>query len=447
MNQYEKGLVNLIELGYKEEIPAELLKDDGSVSFVLHNNNLFRLQNNKLWSFMNTFKPKKGTIAEFINKVIGEPSYKSDYAYLLEDRAEQHPLPLEILRYSMKYFRDVYDKHGTEAAVLLMFNDTTNEWRLLKVLQMDCTGGGVHYLTPKPSAENITEDKIYYETVFADEAATALMLKSYEEYNALMNSGFKIMGTIHSHCNFGAFHSGTDDADEKDFDGLHITVGNCRSGWSFSARYMINGFEFKRDIAQIVKASLEEITANVDNIVVDPYHMDLIIPELRPSRSNVIQLHDDSSDKIVKWPHFSESRRYDWDPDKDQKEVDEFDVLEEDDYVRIYDILDDKVLLIHQDFIDANPNAYSSSNYRTLKPNEIPKGYRDLHLLKKKQREMDEKKELTLDSSEIVILDDPEINPNYSQTNISTDFQETVAIQKSDVHVKANKKENDDTEV
>ena len=33
------------------------------------------------------------------------------------------------------------------------------------------------------------------------------------------------VGTIHSHCNMGAFFSGTDDNDVTNFDGLHIVLG------------------------------------------------------------------------------------------------------------------------------------------------------------------------------------------------------------------------------
>lgn len=35
----------------------------------------------------------------------------------------------------------------------------------------------------------------------------------------------QIIGTIHSHCNFGAYHSGTDQHDANDHDGIHITIG------------------------------------------------------------------------------------------------------------------------------------------------------------------------------------------------------------------------------
>jgi hypothetical protein len=37
--------------------------------------------------------------------------------------------------------------------------------------------------------------------------------------------GYRVAGTIHSHGAMSAFHSGTDEADEANFDGIHITIG------------------------------------------------------------------------------------------------------------------------------------------------------------------------------------------------------------------------------
>lgn len=37
------------------------------------------------------------------------------------------------------------------------------------------------------------------------------------------------VGTIHSHCDFGAYHSGTDEHDAKEDDGLHITLGHVNT--------------------------------------------------------------------------------------------------------------------------------------------------------------------------------------------------------------------------
>lgn len=50
------------------------------------------------------------------------------------------------------------------------------------------------------------------------------------------------VGTIHSHCDFDAFHSGVDDADEEHWDGVHITYGdNEKSSISITASYVIQG--------------------------------------------------------------------------------------------------------------------------------------------------------------------------------------------------------------
>lgn len=37
--------------------------------------------------------------------------------------------------------------------------------------------------------------------------------------------GYRVAGTIHSHGSMSAFHSGTDEKDEANFDGIHITIG------------------------------------------------------------------------------------------------------------------------------------------------------------------------------------------------------------------------------
>jgi hypothetical protein len=63
----------------------------------------------------------------------------------------------------------------------------------------------------------------------------------YEE--AVGIPGYDLVGTIHSHARMSAFHSGTDDKDEKHFDGLHITIGQLTDDYpSISASIVVNGF-------------------------------------------------------------------------------------------------------------------------------------------------------------------------------------------------------------
>jgi hypothetical protein len=63
------------------------------------------------------------------------------------------------------------------------------------------------------------------------------------KYDIVIDPSYLNCGTIHSHADFGAFHSGTDVNDEKYFDGLHITVGHVTQlpFCSISASVVVNG--------------------------------------------------------------------------------------------------------------------------------------------------------------------------------------------------------------
>lgn len=112
----------------------------------------------------------------------------------LKEEATLHvpALPLELFRSVEAFFTAVFEKYHSEAVVLLQCNPALQEWRVV-VPRQSVRGLRVTYnlgtVPPGPD-------------------------------------GFELFGTIHSHADIGAFHSGTDDRDEIHFDGLHITVGN-----------------------------------------------------------------------------------------------------------------------------------------------------------------------------------------------------------------------------
>lgn len=115
-----------------------------------------------------------------------------------------------------EFFRQVVDKHRAEACTVLYFNENNNDWRVHIPIQQ-VSHGGVQY-----RRVGITH------------------LEGMEDYTPV--------GTIHSHCDFGAFHSGTDHSDEESFDGLHITFGhNDKDEFTISASYVLNGERFKLD--------------------------------------------------------------------------------------------------------------------------------------------------------------------------------------------------------
>jgi len=103
---------------------------------------------------------------------------------------EAPPIPAVIMSHVVTFFERIYAYQHTEAMVLLCMNQDTKEWRAFIPTQL-VSHGGVNY-------------------VF-DPTHIALP--------------WVLVGTIHSHCDFGAGHSGTDTKDAEGFDGFHATIG------------------------------------------------------------------------------------------------------------------------------------------------------------------------------------------------------------------------------
>lgn len=96
-------------------------------------------------------------------------------------------LPIELLGQAWAFFAAIYELHKSEAMVDITWSEK-HGYRLFCPPQR-ATSGGVH------------------------------AKRTLEHYQG------QIVGTIHSHCNFGAFHSSTDTHDADGHDGLHITLG------------------------------------------------------------------------------------------------------------------------------------------------------------------------------------------------------------------------------
>lgn len=135
-------------------------------------------------------------------------------------------IPKEIVGQILDFFRRVYEKDKTEAEVLLLFQPETKTYKVFVPWQI-CTGASVHSLYDPAEIEN----------------------------------DWIVIGSMHSHCNFSAFHSGTDTADASVFNGLHVTIGHVNSDKpSWAVMVMVNEqeFEFKSDTAVL---EIEDIEA------------------------------------------------------------------------------------------------------------------------------------------------------------------------------------------
>ena len=99
-------------------------------------------------------------------------------------------IPASIYAQAVHFFRRVYDAHHTEAEVLITQHNETKEYRLFVPTQRVSHGGVVSM----------------YKAAHVDPA-------------------YLVVGTFHSHCDFSAYHSSTDEGDARDMDGIHGTIG------------------------------------------------------------------------------------------------------------------------------------------------------------------------------------------------------------------------------
>jgi hypothetical protein len=129
-------------------------------------------------------------------------------------------LPSASFREVESFFAEVYERHQSEAVVLLACNPTSGQW-LVQVPDQEVRGAHVAYdLAKLPDPPE----------------------------------GFSRFGSIHSHASIGAFHSGTDDKDELTFDGLHVTIGHLdRPIRDYSARWVISGKAFPADLGDVIE--------------------------------------------------------------------------------------------------------------------------------------------------------------------------------------------------
>jgi proteasome lid subunit RPN8/RPN11 len=141
------------------------------------------------------------------------------------------------------FLRRVFDEHKSEACVLLYYHFENNTW-IWSIPSQEVSGGGVDYDRSKD------ETFVNSDGVIIDE----------------LPDGFNLLGSIHSHASMSAFHSGTDDNDEFNFDGLHVTIGSFSSATcTYSARWIISSEEFKVELDDIIDA-FQEVTFPEDGL-------------------------------------------------------------------------------------------------------------------------------------------------------------------------------------
>jgi len=149
-------------------------------------------------------------------------------------------LPQRILNHVHTFFRAVNDKYKGEAVVVLLYHPVEKKW-IVKIPPQNTRGMSVQYDLEKGDA------LIWIPTNGKEEMT---LVHNQREASPEGIKDYRLFGSIHSHCDAGAFHSGTDDKDEFCFDGLHITLGHVtKSPPDISCRWMLAGQWWKAEAA------------------------------------------------------------------------------------------------------------------------------------------------------------------------------------------------------
>lgn len=126
-----------------------------------------------------------------------------EYEEIKEDPSlEVHfnKMNLSLWRTIASFFRKVNKEEKAEAQVRLFYSDIDRHWKAWAFPQEKDTG-----MTTKELPDHETFQS---------------------QMNKILDGGkYYQWGTCHSHCNMGAFQSGTDKNDEQNSPGIHITIG------------------------------------------------------------------------------------------------------------------------------------------------------------------------------------------------------------------------------
>lgn len=168
----------------------------------------------------------KNGIFIHVERQVGSALVKADGIPWLENATPSISLKLpkipgRIIGQALTFFRQVWDQHKSEAYTQLYYSKELNQYRLW-VPKQKVSSGSVSY---------DRADQFSIEERIGGEVGKDIQ-KQWK---------WQMVGTIHSHCNFSAFHSGTDTHDEETFDGIHITLGHVdRQQFSMCASIAVN---------------------------------------------------------------------------------------------------------------------------------------------------------------------------------------------------------------
>jgi len=179
---------------------------DDSVFYVLASNGIFKCRNHP-----------------FFTSCVKTDKFPSELEEQKSSFRFRYPrIPQSMLAGILAFFTKIYKKYKSEAIVLLYFNRHTQDYEVVCPEQ---------WITEHVSkfGSNWTSLDVKYKLPMPDPMMVPV-------------------ASIHSHGNLGAFHSWTDENDEKHFAGIHITIGNVNGeSYSISIEAVVDTQRFRVD--------------------------------------------------------------------------------------------------------------------------------------------------------------------------------------------------------
>ena len=176
---------------------------------------------------------RKASVLKVVNNIIGrcvtpaEDEFGTDVLASVSEEAYYNmpKIPRALIDKLDEFFRLIHAQHGTESIVILTFDPTKDDSSGWGVLVPEQTNTAVHCKYDADSVASLKPDHVM------------------------------IVGSVHSHPEMSAYASGTDHADQADFDGIHITYGWQKTvnngATQYHAEMQLAGTAYKLDIEDV----------------------------------------------------------------------------------------------------------------------------------------------------------------------------------------------------
>lgn len=157
----------------------------------------------------------------------------------------------EMWHQVLSFFRWTNQEMHSESQVRLYVNHKLGRWGAWAFPQEAHTGMSAREVSSKETPEKARERFAYWQSEPSDD--------------------WLYFGTVHHHCSASAFQSGTDEQNEWNQDGLHITVGRMNAEQhDIHARFYLDGNCYEPDLGQFWP-----IEANLAGMIPPALHHEL----------------------------------------------------------------------------------------------------------------------------------------------------------------------------